>query len=75
MIIMSFIFADKHYRIRYDFYKLIPYFVLAIFMVAFGQIFNYPDLFTELLVNTLFIVVFILYAQYKDKLPTVFFRR
>jgi len=75
MIIMSFIFADKHYRIRYDFYKLIPYFVLAIFMVAFGQIFNYPDLFTELLVNTLFIVVFILYAQYKDKLLTVFFRR
>jgi O-antigen/teichoic acid export membrane protein len=75
MIIMSFIFAEKHYRIRYDFFKLIPYFLIAIAMVIFSLIFNYQSLIMEIVVNTLFIIAFTLYAQYKDKLLTVFLRK
>jgi O-antigen/teichoic acid export membrane protein len=75
MIIMSFIFAEKHYRIRYDFLQLIPYFLIAIAMVVFSQVYNYPDLLTEIVINTLFRLAFTLYAQFKDKLLTVFLRK
>jgi O-antigen/teichoic acid export membrane protein len=73
MIIMSFIFAEKHYRISYSILKLIPYFIIAIGMVIFSLYFKYPDLITELGINTVFILLFIAYAQYKDKMLTIFF--
>jgi len=75
MIIMSFIFAEKYYKVHYDLIKLVPYFVIAIGMVLFGKYFTYPDLLAELVINSLFIVVFIIYAQYKDKLLTMFLRK
>jgi O-antigen/teichoic acid export membrane protein len=75
MIIMSFIFAEKHYKVKYDFIKLLPYFILAVAMVIFGQTFNYNSLITELLTNTVFIIIFVAIAQYKDKLLTVFLRK
>ena len=73
MIVVSFIFAEKHYKIHYDIIKLLPYFVMATGMVIFGQYFKYPDLVTELLINTFFVIIFIGYAQYRDKMLTVFF--
>lgn len=73
MIIMSFIFAEKHYKINYDIKKLLPYFIMALAMVFFGQYFKYPNLVSELLINTGFIILFIGYAQYKDKMLTIFF--
>lgn len=73
MLVISFIFAQKHYKVKYDIIKLLPYFVMAIGMVIFGNYYVYPNLITELLVNTVFIVVFIGYAQYKDRLLTIFF--
>ena len=75
MIIVSFIFAEKHYKVSYNMKKLIPYFLTATGMVVFGQYFNYPNLFSELIINTAFILIFIGYAQYKDRLLTVFFRK
>ncbi|MBK9388916.1 MAG: polysaccharide biosynthesis protein [Bacteroidetes bacterium] len=72
MIIISFIFAEKHYKIEYNLVKMIPYFIMAIGMVIFSLYFDYPNLLTELLINTLFIIIFIAYAQFKDKLITVF---
>ncbi len=75
MIIISFILAEKHYKVNYDMKQFIPYFLIAIGMVIFGSYFNYHNLFTELLINTGFILIFIGYAQYKDNLLTVFLRK
>jgi len=75
MIIMSFIFAEKHYRIKYNMKELIPYFVLAIGMVMFSRIIEYKNLLWELIINTCFILFFIMYTQYKDKTISVFFKK
>ncbi|OFY62854.1 MAG: hypothetical protein A2V64_09110 [Bacteroidetes bacterium RBG_13_43_22] len=75
MIIMSFIFAEKHYKIVYNMVELIPYFVLATGMVIFSCIFTYKSILSELVINTILIAAFIGYAQYKDKLLTVFMRK
>jgi O-antigen/teichoic acid export membrane protein len=75
MIIMSFIFAEKHYKIEYKIGTLIPYALLAAAMVFFGQFINYPNLAVELVINTILIILFVIYAQYKDKIITVFFKK
>jgi len=75
MIIMSFIFAEKRYKVEYEMKRLIPYFIIAIGMVLFGNFYSYRNLLTELVINTVFIAAFIIYAQYKDKLITVFLRK
>ena len=74
MIAMSFIFAEKHYKVNYNMIKLIPYFLIATGLVIFGSLFKYPNILVEYIVNTIFIVLFVVYAQYKDKVLTVFFR-
>jgi O-antigen/teichoic acid export membrane protein len=75
MILISFAFAEKHYKIKYDMIKLLPYFIIAIVMVIFSLYFEYPGLVAELVINTALILLFIAYAQYKDKLLTIFFGR
>jgi O-antigen/teichoic acid export membrane protein len=72
MLIMSFIFARSHFRINYNMLGLLPYFIIAIGMVLFSQIFHYRNLFSELAINTVFIAAFIIFSQYKDKTLTVF---
>jgi O-antigen/teichoic acid export membrane protein len=73
MIIFSFVFAEKHYKVHYDMLKLLPYFILAIGMVCFSLYFNYKNLISELGINSMFVLLFIGYAQYKDKMITIFF--
>jgi O-antigen/teichoic acid export membrane protein len=75
MIIVSFVFAEKRFKVNYDMKQFIPYFFLATAMVIFGRYFKYPGLTAELIINTLFIVIFIGYAQYKDQLLSVFLRK
>lgn len=75
MIILSFIFAEKYYKVDYQMRKILPYFVLATGMVLFAQFFNYPNIFVELAINTGFILVFIIYAEYKDNLVSILFRK
>jgi len=75
MIIFSFIFAGRHYRVNYEINKMMSYFVLAVAIVLFAYYFDYSNIYTELIVNTLFILLFIAYAQYRDKLITVFIYR
>ncbi len=75
MLIMSFIFAEKHYKIDYKIKELIPYFILAILMVTFAQYYNYRNVGIELTINTVFIVLFITFAQMRDKLITTFFKK
>jgi hypothetical protein len=75
MIILSFVFAEKYYKIKYDMVKVLPYFCIAIGMVIFQRYFVYPNLISELIINTIFVILFIGYAQYKDKMLTIFFGR
>ena len=75
MIIFSFIFAEKHYKIDYELKGLLSYFIIAIGMVLFSILHKYGNIIMELTINTLFIIIFIAFAQYKDKLLTVFFKR
>jgi len=72
MIIISFVFAEKHYKVKYDMINVLPYFLIALGMVVFSLYFNYPNLFWELVINTIFIIGFVGFAQYKDKILTVF---
>lgn len=75
MIIMSFIFAQRHYKIDYKMGKLIPYFILAVGMVVFSQLFHYKNIAIELTINSILIISFITYAQAKDKILEIFFRK
>jgi O-antigen/teichoic acid export membrane protein len=75
MIIMSFIFAEKRYKIEYKMIKLVPYFIVAIGMVVFSQLYHYKNLVYELLINSVLIISFIAFAQAKDKILQVFFRK
>ncbi|HUU99607.1 MAG TPA: oligosaccharide flippase family protein [Bacteroidales bacterium] len=75
MIIVSFVFAQKHFKVNYNMRKLIPYFVLSAGMVLFSLYFDYKNLFSELLINTCLIMAFIGFAQYRDKLLTVLFSK
>lgn len=72
MIIVSFIFAQRRYKVNYNMKALLPYFLIAIGMVLFGKYYNYKNLIWELFINTVFIVLFVIYAQYKDKVISVF---
>jgi O-antigen/teichoic acid export membrane protein len=75
MIVLSFVMARKYYYIDYQLVKIVPYFLIAVPMVIFGFYFNYGNTIIELVINTLFIAIFILFAQYKDRLLSVFFRK
>jgi O-antigen/teichoic acid export membrane protein len=75
MIILSFIFAAGHYKIEYKMERLIPYFIMAVGMVVFSRLFNYTSLASELIINTLMIMLFISFAQHADKFLTVFFKK
>jgi hypothetical protein len=74
MIVMSFIFAEKHYKVNYDMVKLLPYFIIATGLVISGYLFKYPNILVEFIINTFLIILFVVYAQYRDKVLTVFFR-
>ncbi len=75
MILLSFIFAEKRYKVNYNMKQYIPYFLMATGMVIFGHYFKYPGLASELMINTVFLLLFVGYAQYRDKLITVFFSK
>jgi O-antigen/teichoic acid export membrane protein len=75
MIIVSFILARKRYFIDYRMIKVLPYFLLAVPMVIFALYFDYNNIYIEFGVNTIFIVSFVVYAQYKDGLISVFFKK
>jgi O-antigen/teichoic acid export membrane protein len=75
MIIMSFAFARKYYLIDYKLKEILPYFFIALPMVIFAIYFKYKNITEELCVNTLFIVLFVAFAQYKDGLLKVFLKK
>jgi len=72
MILFSFLFAEKHYKIEYNMKQFIPYTVIAISMVIFSRYFKYPNLTSEIVINSALLALFIVYAQMKDNFITVF---
>jgi O-antigen/teichoic acid export membrane protein len=72
MLIMSFIYARNHFKVDYNMKSLLPYFIIAIGMVLFSQLYHYNNLISELTINTIFIIVFMLFSQCKDKTISVF---
>jgi hypothetical protein len=75
MVVLSFILAANHYRIKYRMKELVPYFILSAVIIVFSRLYKYQNLTAELLINTVFIVLFILFAQFRDHVLTVFFRK
>jgi O-antigen/teichoic acid export membrane protein len=75
MIMFSFMFAEKHYKVNYEMYKMAPYFIIAIAMTIFAYYFNYKNLISELVVNTLMMIIFIGFAQYKERFLTLIFSK
>jgi hypothetical protein len=55
--------------------KLLSYFILSISMVIFSYYYEHNSILNELIINTLMILAFIGYAEYKDKLITIFLKK
>jgi O-antigen/teichoic acid export membrane protein len=75
MIILSFILSRNRYYIDYRMNKLIPYFLIAILFVLVSMNYNYGNLKIELTINTMMLICFVIYAQLKDNILVVFFRK
>jgi O-antigen/teichoic acid export membrane protein len=75
MVVLSFILAAKHYKIEYRMKELIPYFILSAGIVIFSRLYEYQSLTAEIIINTVLIGLFIFFAQFRDQILTVFFRK
>lgn len=75
MILISFLFAQKYYRIDYKMIQQLPYFIMAVAMVVFDLSINYDNVILRIAVNTVFIIIFVSFAQFKDRLLSVFFKK
>jgi O-antigen/teichoic acid export membrane protein len=74
MILLSFMFARKRYRVDYKMVHLLPYFIIALALVIFDLNFSYDNIWTRLGVNTVFFMLFIVIVQYRDNLLNVFMK-
>jgi|WetSurMetagenome_2_1015567.scaffolds.fasta_scaffold41576_3 O-antigen/teichoic acid export membrane protein len=72
MILISFFFARKYYPVDYRMILLLPYFILTIAVVIFDLRFGYENMWLRIGVNTIFILLFLGFAQYRDKIFNVF---
>lgn len=72
MIVMSFVLARKYYWVDYKIEGLIPYFLVAVLFVIIALLIDYKSVMTELVINTGLLILFIIFAQVKDKILNVF---
>jgi O-antigen/teichoic acid export membrane protein len=75
MILLSFILARKYYRVDYKMMHLLPYFIITIALVLLDMNFHFDNMWIRITVNTVFILFFIWFAQYRDKLFYVFWKK
>jgi hypothetical protein len=75
MIVGSYLLSRKHYPIDYEKGKIILYILLALLMVLVVNRINYGSLAQEIGFNSLFILAFILLAEYLDKSISIFLKR
>ena len=75
MILVSFLFASKYYPIDYRMIRILPYFIFAITTVFIDQYLHFDSDVLRMALNTLYIVIFIAFAQYRDGILDLFFKR
>ncbi len=75
MVIASYLLSRKHYPIDYEIGKILSYIALSIAIVMVVKRIEYSSLLREVGFNTLFIIGYILIAEYKDKIVSVFIKR
>jgi O-antigen/teichoic acid export membrane protein len=75
MIAGSYFLSRKHYPISYELGKIGAYIGTAIAIIIIVSQINYRNLATEIIINTLFIIVFLVVAEVKDKGVSIFFKR
>lgn len=75
MIIISFILARNYYPVDYKMVHLLPYFLLTIGLVIFDQKFHSGNVMVRIGVNTVFILLFLAFVQYRDKIFDIFLKK
>lgn len=75
MVFISFMLAGKHYPIDYKIGKLFPYLILALVVVIIDFKWHFESDIFRVGLNTVYILVFIAYAEYKDKVLSNLFKR
>jgi O-antigen/teichoic acid export membrane protein len=75
MVVLSFVLARKYYQIDYRMKQLIPYFFITIVLVVFDLKFHYNNMWIRICINTVFISIFLYFAQYRDKLFNIFLKK
>ena len=68
MIIISYIWSRKYMPIKYNFIKIFGYFALAIALYLVSIQFNYEHLYVKLLVNTIFLFIFVAVIGYFENI-------
>jgi O-antigen/teichoic acid export membrane protein len=75
MLILSFIMARKYYYVDYELKKLAPYFLIALMFVVLDLTFHFKNDFLRIFNNTLYIGVFLVFVQKREKLLEIFLKR
>ncbi|MEA1887327.1 MAG: oligosaccharide flippase family protein [Bacteroidota bacterium] len=75
MIAGSYLLSRKYYRIEYPVMKIISYMLTAVAIVVIISHINYNNLLLELGINTLVIIGFAIYSEYRDKAISTLFKK
>ena len=75
MLILSWVLGQKYYPIDYNIKKLVTYGLVALAILAISMLIPYPGRIIELGGNTLLIILFIGYAEKRDKFVSLIIGR
>lgn len=75
MIAGSFYLSRKHYRIDYPIGDILKYVVGGIIIVLGVSLINYKSIISELLINSIILLAYVGYAEYRDKILSILFKR
>lgn len=68
MVIASFFLGKRYYAVPYQTIRILSYLFIAILIVIFASKVNYPNIITELAVNTVLIILFIILVEKRDRI-------
>lgn len=68
MVIASYFLGRRYYAVPYQTIRILFYLLTAIIIVLFAANVNYPDMLTELFVNTLLIIAFVIMVEKQDRI-------
>jgi O-antigen/teichoic acid export membrane protein len=68
MVVASYFLGKRYYAVPYQTARILFYLLIAILIVLFAANVNYPDMLTELFVNTLLIIAFVIMVEKRDRI-------